>query len=272
MPESQGFDSTVRQELIANAVIIDLPDQRFIERMKPHARQTMTYRLNTSCRGLGIELSMTAAGVVSAQLSYASVLFENGQARFVDGVEQMCWFDTGEEARVQTSLGRSHVRKGVTPEIVVDAFLGIFGVHRDAGVPDGYGHWMEAMQIYADYVATTADGSIQIVHQLPLMMPATMTYPEPGHAQPVVSNAATTVHDVSDLDDPVDMPEHLASVRGLQDRYSPVAMDLSLALPNLLFRKPHQEIFEAEPGSVSGNTHLKRLREHISTAGKALTA
>lgn len=259
MPSSGQLEST-RDQLVGNATLVNLPDRRFLERMQPQARQEVRYGLHTSCDGVGLRITVLASGVMSVEAALPHAFVEDGRMVVSSEPETVVWSDTGEMALIPTRLGRRHLMDDVTAEMVVDAFLGAFGVHTGAAGEFEYSHWHRAMEIYAGFVAARMEAQVQIIHHLPIMTPYLI---DPGGKSPLVAEATCHVYTIDEDDHTEEQIQYRSSAMKLQKRFMPEAMDLVLHLPTTVIRRQHRAMFHADPDGRSAEDHARDLTDHI---------
>ena len=259
MPSSAQLECT-RSQLVGNARLVNLPDRRFLERMQPQARQEVRYELHTSCSGVELKITVLASGVMSVEAMLPHAFIEDGRMVVSSDAETVIWSDTGEMALIPTRLGRRHLMSDISAEMVVDAFLGAFGVHTGAAGEFDYSHWHRAMEIYAGLVAAQMSTQVQIVHHLPIMTPYLI---DPGGKSPLVADATCHVYTIDEDDHAEEQIQYRSSAMKLQKRFMPEAMDLVLHLPTTVIRRQHRAMFHADPDGRSAEEHARDLTDHI---------
>lgn len=262
MPSS-GPDDTTRSQLIRNAKFVNLPDRRFLDRMQPQARQEVRYGLKTACDGIELDLTILASGVISLEACMPHAYIESGRLVTSREPESVVWSDTGEMALIPTSLGRRHLMGEVTAELVIDAFLGAFGIHTSTAGDFDYEHWHRAVELYASFIAADTGLSVEIIHHLPLMAPYLV---DAGGRSPLSAESTCHVYCIDD-DDPEEQIQYRPPVMKIQKLLQPEAMELVLQLPTSILRRQHRVVFTASPDGRPVAEHMEAFKSHMSGSG-----
>lgn len=256
---SPGKDDTTRSELIRNAEFVNLPERRFLDRMQPQARQEVRYGLRTSCSGMEMYLTVLASGIMSLEACLPHAYVEAGRLVMSGEPETVVWSDTGEIALIPTALGRRHLMDEVTPELVVDAFLGAFGTHTSAVGEHDYSYWHDAMELYAGVIAAETALPVEIIHHLPLMTPYLV---DAGGKSPLTAEATSHIYSI-DEDDSEEQIQYRSPVMKIQKLLQPEAMDLALHLPTTIVRRQHRAVFQASPDGRALADHVRDFSAHM---------